>query len=53
MDTALVNAVEEVEPPATSQQRHDELVLAEAFARGEVTITARHADGLPIFREQR
>ncbi len=53
MDTALVNTVEEVDPPATTQQRQGEQVLAEAFARGEVVITARRADGteLPLDAE--
>jgi excisionase family DNA binding protein len=53
MDTALVNAVEEVNPPATPQQRQGQQVLAEAFARGEVVITARRADGteLPLDAE--
>lgn len=53
MNTALVNTVEEVDPPATTQQRKGEQVLAEAFARGEVVITARRADGteLPLDAE--
>lgn len=53
MNTVLVNSVEEVDPPTTSQQRKGEQVLAEAFARGEVSITARHADGteLPLDAE--
>jgi predicted DNA-binding transcriptional regulator AlpA len=48
MDTALVNTVEEVDPPATPQQRQGQQVLAEAFARGEVVITARRADGTEL-----
>jgi excisionase family DNA binding protein len=53
VDAALVNAVEDVDPPATTQQRQGEQALAEAFARGEVVITARRADGteLPLDTE--
>ncbi len=53
MGAALVNTVEEVDPPETSQQRHGQQVLVEAFARGEVVITARRADGteLPLDAE--
>jgi excisionase family DNA binding protein len=45
MDTALVNAVEQVDPPVTAQQRQSEQDLAEAFARGELVIAVRRADG--------
>jgi excisionase family DNA binding protein len=48
VDTALVNTVEEVDPPATTQQRQGQQILAEAFARGEVVITARRADGTEL-----
>jgi excisionase family DNA binding protein len=53
MNTALVNTVEEVDPPATTQQQKGEQILAEAFARGEVVIIARRADGteLPLDTE--
>jgi excisionase family DNA binding protein len=46
--TALINAVEEVPPPATIQQQQGEVALAEAFARGEVVITARRPDGTEV-----
>jgi excisionase family DNA binding protein len=48
MGTALVNTVEEVDPPVTTQQRKGEQALAEAVARGDVVITARRADGTEI-----
>lgn len=53
MRSALVNSVEEVDPPATSEQRKGEERLAEAFATGEVVVTARRADGteLPLDAE--
>jgi excisionase family DNA binding protein len=53
MDAVLINAVEEVDPPATIEERRDERTLAEAFARGEVTVTARLVDGteLPLDAE--
>ncbi|MBN1170582.1 MAG: hypothetical protein JXA67_00215 [Micromonosporaceae bacterium] len=45
MHTALVNAVEQVDPPPTARQRQGEQVLVEAVARGDVVITAQHTDG--------
>lgn len=53
MDTALVNAVEQVDPPATTQQRENEQALADAFARGELVIAIRRPDGteLPLDEE--
>jgi excisionase family DNA binding protein len=48
VEATLINAVEEVNPPATAQQRQGEHTLAEAVTRGEVVITARYADGTEL-----
>lgn len=48
MEATLINAVEEVQPPTTTQQQQGEHALAEAFARGEVVITARRPDGTEL-----
>jgi excisionase family DNA binding protein len=44
----LINSVEDVQPPATARGCHGESALAQEFIRGEVAITARHADGTEL-----